>query len=47
MIWMHVRVSIRPRAVHNDPDLAIAHPSDPNIPKAAMIHLATIALKNF
>jgi hypothetical protein len=31
----------------NDPDLAIAHPSDPNVPKAAMTQLATIALKNF
>jgi hypothetical protein len=31
----------------NDPDLAIAHPSDPNVPKAAMTQLASIALKNF
>jgi hypothetical protein len=31
----------------NDPDLAIANPSDPNVPKAAMTQLATIALKNF
>jgi hypothetical protein len=31
----------------NDPDLAIAHPSDPNVPKTAMTQLATIALKNF
>ena len=31
----------------NDPDLAIAHTSDPNVPKAAMTQLATIALRNF
>ena len=31
----------------NDPDLAIAHPTDPNVPKAAMTQLARIALKNF
>jgi hypothetical protein len=31
----------------NDPDLAIANPSDPNVPKTAMTQLATIALKNF
>ena len=31
----------------NDPDLAIAHTADPNVPKAAMTQLATIALKNF
>jgi hypothetical protein len=31
----------------NDPDLAIAHPSDPNVPKTAMTQLATIALKSF
>jgi len=31
----------------NDPDLALAHPSDPNVPKAAMTQLATIALTNF
>jgi uncharacterized membrane protein len=31
----------------NDPDLAIAHTSDPNVPKTAMTQLATIALKNF
>ena len=31
----------------NDPDLAIAHPSDPNVPKAAMTQLARIALRNF
>jgi hypothetical protein len=31
----------------NDPDLAIANQSDPNIPKNAMTQLATIVLKNF
>ena len=31
----------------NDPDLVLAHPSDPDVPKAAMTQLATIALKNF
>jgi hypothetical protein len=31
----------------NDPDRAIAHPSDPNVPKAAMTQLATIVLNNF
>jgi len=31
----------------NDPDLAIAHTADPNVPKTAMTQLATIALKNF
>ena len=31
----------------NDPDLVFAHPSDPNVPKAAMTQLARIALKNF
>ena len=31
----------------NDPDLAIAHTADPNVPKAAMTQLATIALKSF
>ena len=31
----------------NDPDLAIAHPSDPNVPKTAMTQLARMALKNF
>jgi hypothetical protein len=31
----------------NDPDLAMAHTSDPNVPKTAMTQLATIALKNF
>jgi hypothetical protein len=31
----------------NDADLAIAHSSDPDVPKAAMTQLATIALKNF
>ena len=31
----------------NDPDLVFAHPSDPNVPKAAMTQLARIALANF